>query len=113
MCIHHSWLIGIVSNEMQYLCLTPYDVFSVLSPDRTGPHFLLSEVNVVPRTMFFSVLRPYVAGPHPLPWEGEGGTPLCDVFSALRPDGLGPHFLLREGECGTPLYGVFPVLRPD
>ena len=56
----------------------------------------------------FSVLRPYVAGPHPLPWEGEGGTPLCDVFSALRPDGLGPHFLLREGECGTPCTMFFP-----
>ena len=47
-------------------------------------------------------------GPHPLPREGEGGTPLCDVFSALRPDGLGPHFLLREGECGTPCTMFFP-----
>ena len=58
----------------------------------------------------FSVLRPYVAGPHPLPWEGEGGTPLCDVFSALRPDGLGPHLPLREGECGTPCTMFFPYL---
>ena len=107
MCIHHSWLIGIVSNEMQYLCLTPYDVFSVLSPDRTGPHFLLRRGMWYP-VRCFSVLRPYVAGPHPLPWEGEGGTPLCDVFSALRPDGLGPHLLLREGECGTPCTMFFP-----
>ena len=62
----------------------PYDVFSVLSPDRMGPHFLQREVNVVPPYDVFSVLRPYVAG---------SGTPLCDVFSALRPDGLGPHLL--------------------
>ena len=58
----------------------PYDVFSVLSPDRMGPHFLQREVNVVPPYDVFSVLRPYVAGPHPLPREGECGTPCTMLF---------------------------------
>ena len=86
----------------------PYDVFSVLSPDGMGPHFLQREVNVVPPVRCFFRTKARWNG-STSPSEGGGmWYPPYDVFSVLRPDGLGPHFLPREGECGTPRTMFFP-----